>query len=144
MLIKEILAKKTQRSVITMPPGASVKEAVDAMVGHNVGCVVVASEDQTPVGILSERDVLRLYREHGDQLASIRVADVMTRDLLIGAPERAVEEVMTLMTSRRFRHLPIVDGGRLVGLVSLGDLVKNRLEQTEMEAESLKQYIYTG
>lgn len=144
MLIKEILAKKTQRSIVTIPPGTSVKDAVSAMVDHNVGCVVVATEHQTPLGILSERDVLRLYSRHGGKLEDLRVADVMTQNLMVGSPDSAVEEVMTLMTNRRFRHLPIIDDDRLVGLVSMGDLVKNRLEQTEMEAESLKQYIYTG
>lgn len=144
MLIRDILAKKMQRGIVTIPPDTSIKDAVSAMVDHNVGCVVIATEDQAPVGILSERDVLRLYRRHGGKLEDIRTADVMTRNLMVGNPESAVEEVMTLMTNRRFRHLPIIDGGRLVGLVSMGDLVKNRLEQTEMEAESLKQYIYTG
>lgn len=143
MAISEILSDKARPGVVTVAPDAPVRDAIAAMVDQNVGCVLVV-ENAAPVGILSERDVLRLYRARGGALDEVRTADVMTRDLMVGHPQSAVEEVMTLMTERRFRHLPVMDGERLVGLVSMGDLVKHRLRATEVEAEALKRYIYAG
>ncbi len=143
MPISQILADKAQPRVVTVTPETSVKAAVETMVDNHVGCVVVM-ENGAPVGILSERDVLRLYRAHGAALEKLRTAEVMTRDLMVGHPGSAVDEVMTLMTSRRFRHLPVMDGDRLVGIVSLGDLVKHQLLATEVEAEALKRYIYAS
>jgi CBS domain-containing protein len=100
------------------------------------------SEDGTGVdGILSERDIVRSLAEHGTALLSLPVEDLMTRRVITCGPEDTVEELMSLMTERRIRHLPVLDGGRLCGLVSIGDIVKNRLEEVEYEATSLRSFI---
>lgn len=141
MTIRDILNGKTEGAV-TVPPDSPLDDAIATMVQHNVGCVVVVDDLHRPIGILSERDVLRLYNRYRMDAGKLRVDEVMTRDPTIGVPDSEEREVLSIMTSQRFRHLPIVHNGRLIGLVSLGDLVKARLAETEEEARSLKEYIY--
>lgn len=141
MTIRDILNGKTE-GVVTVPPDSPLDDAIATMVQHNVGCVVVVDGLHRPIGILSERDVLRLYNRYRTDAGKLRVDEVMTRDPTVGVPDSEEREVLSIMTSQRFRHLPIVHNGRLIGLVSLGDLVKARLAETEEEARSLKEYIY--
>jgi CBS domain-containing protein len=101
----------------------------------------VLDDDGHPLGIISERDVLRECHRREGQLGQVAVREIMTRDLIIGVPDDDLDYTMGIMTTNRIRHLPIVDGGRIAGLISIGDVVKACLEETAYENRYLKEYI---
>lgn len=140
MKLAEILNRKGWGSVTT-DESTSVATAVKIMCHNRVGSVVVLSGTGTIAGIVTERDILRSFAEKGTALGEMSVRSVMSRDPVTGTPNTPVEEAMQTMTDRRFRHMPVLDEGRLIGLVSIGDLVKARLEEKATEAESLREYI---
>jgi CBS domain-containing protein len=140
VLVRDILVKKGG-DVLTVARDATVAEAVAAMCSKGVGSALVLDAAGMPAGILTERDVLRLVARHGGDLGAQKVGESMTAPVQTTTPETTVMSVMHQMTRNRFRHVPVVDGGRVVGIVSIGDVVKTRLEETELEAESLRQYI---
>jgi CBS domain-containing protein len=136
--IERVLRSKGA-DVLTIGPGATVGEAVRQMVDRNVGAVVVLDGD-TLVGVLSERDVVRRLAVDPDVL-SLTVAEVMTSPVTTCEPSSTTDELMHTMTHGRFRHVPVVDGGRLVGIVSIGDVVKRRLDELELQTEQLTGYV---
>ncbi|MEJ2207094.1 MAG: CBS domain-containing protein [Gemmatimonadota bacterium] len=138
MRICDILRRKGFE-VVTIAPDRTVLDAVQTLVEHNIGAVVVV-DGSGLAGILSERDVLRLTAQSTD-LSTLRVGDVMTSDVVIGDGSDNLREVMDVMTRNRIRHLPVVDGGNLAGLVSIGDLVNALRTAVETENRHLKQYI---
>jgi len=130
--------------VYTIGPEATLLDAVEELVRHNVGSLVVCSreaEGERPVGIVTERDVLHQCASSKGCLAPLKVADVMTTELVTASPKDAVEAVMGIMTTRRLRHLPVCVEGRLVGLVSIGDVVKAQHDRLAMENKFMKDYI---
>lgn len=127
MKIETILAAKGPKTV-TIAATASVREAVQALSSHNVGALIVVDAAGYPDGILSERDVIRCLAERDDVLAPT-VGDLMTSPVTVGTPQDDVESVLRTMTARHFRHLPVVEGRKLVGMVTLGDLVKGQLAE---------------
>jgi CBS domain-containing protein len=139
MQVRDILAAKGRR-VITIRPDATVATAVHRLALERVGALVVSEDDATIAGILSERDVVRALAEEGPDIMGTgrRVAELMTRHVTTCAPEDKVKAVMAEMTRRRFRHVPVVENGRLAGLVSIGDVVKSRLEEMELETLVLR------
>jgi len=137
--VREVLAQKGA-SIVTISPTASVLEATRKMNQHKVGSLIVMSGDRV-AGILSERDVVRHLGKDWGALAARPVSEVMTSDVVTVSRHASVGEVMERMTERRIRHLPIVDNGELVGIVSIGDVVKRKIEETEQEATALKEYI---
>lgn len=137
--LSDILDKKG-RDVVTVRPDGTVLEAMRVLVHHRIGSVVVTDGDEVQ-GILTERDILRIGAESPDALGSTPVADAMTRELVTGEDGDSVEHAMTVMTERRIRHLPIVHDGEIRGMVSIGDLVKSCLQETEEENRHLKRYI---
>jgi CBS domain-containing protein len=140
MLIVTVLRSKGD-FVATVAPTATVRELLDALAEHRIGAVIV-SADGSLDGIVSERDVVRHLRETGPALLDRPVADIMTTDVVTCREESAVEELMTTMTERRIRHVPVVDDdGAIVGIVSIGDLVKSRISQLEGERDDLVGYI---
>jgi CBS domain-containing protein len=140
MKIRDILAAKGS-SVVTVPPSASVLEAMAELVKHNIGAVVVV--DDAIRGILSERDLLRVAAADVRRLETAIVRDVMTRNIVTASPEADITAVMDLMTSRRFRHLPVVDGAdRLVGIITIGDVVNALRQSVEAENRQLHAYIH--
>ncbi len=139
MRIRDILDAKG-RAVVTVGPDVSVLEAMAVLVEHNIGSVVV-TRDSDILGILTERDVLRLGAADPGSLASLAVGDAMTVDLVVGVSEDAIEYVAGVMTANRIRHLPIVDGGNLVGVVSIGDVVNAMKQEMEIENRYLRDYI---
>lgn len=139
MTIEQILHDKGHK-VHTIGEDRSIQDAVDALVRHNIGALVVVSEER-PVGILTERDVLQLTATRPRDLDSVDVASVMTRDVITATPDADLSHGMEVMTENRVRHLPIVDDGRLVGIVSIGDLVNACLGLAEEEIDHLKSYI---
>lgn len=139
MRIRDILDVKG-REVITVEPGVSVHEAMAVLVEHNIGSVVVTRGGDI-LGILTERDVLRLGAADPDSLTGLGVGDAMTVDLVVGVSDDAIEYVAGVMTANRIRHLPIVDGGELVGVVSIGDVVNAMKQEMEVENRYLRDYI---
>ena len=143
MTLKDILNTKGG-AVYTIAPGATLLEAVQELVRNNVGSLVVCSsgaEGERPLAIVTERDVLHGCASTGGNLGPLKVADVMTAELVTASPDEPVEAVMGIMTKRRLRHLPVCVEGRLVGLVSIGDIVKTQHDRLAMENKFMKDYI---
>lgn len=143
MLVSQILKAKGD-IVFTIGPNESVQSAAALLLSRSIGALVVVEGDETVVGIVSERDVVRMIAERGAGGLNQPVASCMTRDVVFAEPTEAVDELMTRMTDRRFRHLPVCRDKALVGIVSIGDLVKAKIAASEAEAEGLKAYIAGG
>ena len=143
MQVAAILANKG-RSVVTVKTGASIPEIAQLLKSKKIGAAVVVDDSDTVIGIISERDLVHGLARHGARLLDMRVGELMTREVQTCGVELDVDEVMKVMTESRFRHLPVVDGGKLAGIVSIGDVVKHRLDELEAEASELKRYIATG
>lgn len=143
MSVQKILDQKGG-DVLLAEHGDTITKTVAAMCERGVGSAIVVGPDGLPVGILTERDVLRQFARHGENLGQQSTGELMSTPVHTTTPDASIESVMQLMTRHRFRHVPIVDGDRLVGIVSIGDVVKARLQETEAEAESLRKYITTS
>ena len=139
MNVETILQNKG-REVATIRPDDTVAAAVDALVARNIGALVASDDGETVDGIISERDLVHALAQHGSGLLALTVAEVMTRPAVTCDPSESVGELMAEMTNRRIRHLPVVRSGRLCGIVSIGDVVKNRLDEIEYEAKSLRSF----
>ncbi|TVP48751.1 MAG: CBS domain-containing protein [Gemmatimonadales bacterium] len=142
MLIRDVVAHKGS-SVVTVEPAITVLEAARVLVQNGIGSAVVV-EGQSVVGILTERDVLRLAADDPARLATMQVSECMNSELEVGALTESVNHAMSVMTMRRIRHLPIMDEGRLAGLVSIGDLVNANLTELTDENEWLRDYVQGG
>jgi CBS domain-containing protein len=140
MNVETILRNKGNR-VATIRPDATVAAAVDLLKRERIGAVVVSEDGERVDGILSERDIVIALAEHGEDLLSRPVDQIMTRTVITCDPGDSVGKLMAEMTNRRIRHFPVVADGRLCGIVSIGDLVKNRLDEVEFEANSLRSFI---
>lgn len=140
MNVNDILKDKG-REVATVAPDATVTDAVGLLRRRGIGALVVSADGNRLDGILSERDIVHALAARGTAVLGIRVAELMTRRVVTCTPNDTIAELMGEMTRRRIRHLPVVDHGRLAGLVSIGDVVKNRLEEMEFETTSLRQFI---
>lgn len=127
--------------VATIRPEATIAEAVDMLRHERIGAVVVSQDGESVDGILSERDIVIALADCGTDLLLRCVDDIMTRDVVTCEPDDTVGELMAEMTSRRIRHFPVVTDGRLCGIVSIGDLVKSRIDEVEFEASSLRSFI---
>jgi CBS domain-containing protein len=127
-------------SVATVDPSASVAELVASLAEHNVGALPVIEAERL-VGIVSERDVVRRLHLGGAGLLQLRVSDIMSTSVTTCGPTDKIEDLARIMTERRFRHMPVVEDGALVGIVSIGDLVKARIDLLESEREQLQSYI---
>lgn len=142
MRIAEILRIKSG-DVVTIAPDGRVAEAVAVLNMRRIGAAVV-TEGKALLGVFSERDVMRALGEHGADALGLPVRQVMTSPVITVGPDDSVVGALGLMTRRRIRHLPVVDGDQLAGIVSIGDLVKARIEEAEREALALKDYIVSG
>jgi CBS domain-containing protein len=140
MNVETILGTKG-RAVATIRPKDTVGAAVEALVSGNIGALVASEDGEHVDGIISERDIVHALARHGTALLALTVAEVMTRSVVTCDPTESVAELMAEMTNRRIRHLPVVRDGRLCGIVSIGDVVKNRLDEIEYEARSLRSFI---
>ncbi|WP_020657807.1 CBS domain-containing protein [Amycolatopsis benzoatilytica] len=143
MRIADVLQRKGA-AVATVSPGTTVTELLAGLARHNVGAMVVVGPDGGIAGIVSERDVVRRLHDHGPAILAGPVADIMTTLVASCAPGDPVDQLSGLMTERRIRHVPVLDDGRLVGIVSIGDVVKIRMEQLEQSQEQLEAYISQG
>ncbi|MBP2292497.1 CBS domain-containing protein [Azospirillum rugosum] len=140
MHIAAVLKRKGS-AIIAARPDDPVSAVARTLAQHRIGAVLVMGDDGVPVGILSERDIVRAVAADGAQALDRPTADLMTRDLVTGRPSDTVSRIMAVMTERRIRHLPIMENDQLVGLVSIGDVVKARLDDAELEVESLRGYV---
>jgi CBS domain-containing protein len=142
--LQDILSLKGT-AVYTTPPEATLAEVVQRMVHHKVGAMLVCRQDPASgeqlVGIVTERDLLRLFAAGRCELAKIQVAEVMTTRLITASPNDLVVDLMGVMTTRRIRHVPVLSEGRLVGLVSIGDLMKAQHEHLAVENRFMRNYI---
>jgi CBS domain-containing protein len=143
MNIGSLLAKKGV-TVITARPEATIREALGLLADHNIGAIVVKGDGERPVGVMSERDVVRALARDEKVLAQ-PISTIMTREVVVGSPQDDLLTVGHTMTERRIRHLPVMEGGKLVGIVSIGDVVKAQRDEFQGEAETLQvQLLGTG
>jgi CBS domain-containing protein len=140
MDVNTILRNKG-RSVATIDSAATIERAVALLRARGIGALVVSDDGKSVDGIISERDIVDALALHGGGLLSLRVSEVMTTPVITCSPEDSVADLMAEMTNRRIRHFPVVRNGRLCGIVSIGDLVKSRLDEIEYEANSMRSFI---
>lgn len=140
MKLKDILRTKGPE-VVSVGVTALVIDAVRAMVDARVGSALVLDADGRVAGIVTERDVLKATARHAADVCALRVDAVMTRDVLVAVPDDTVDYVLSLMTERRMRHVPVIENGKVVGLVSIGDAVRAKGQLAEVEARHLQDYI---
>ena len=140
MTIAAILKQKGS-SVAQVAPTTTIAEVAKLLREKRIGAVLVLDSADQLLGIVSERDIVSCLAERGAQVLEMTAAQLMTRDLHTATPKTSVPEAMAQMTERRVRHLPVLDDGRLVGIVSIGDIVKARIDQQAQEVDSLKAYV---
>ena len=143
MTVKAILSRKGN-DVVTAEPNATLAEAVRILSARRIGAIVVTGADRRIIGILSERDVVRVLGEKGPSALDAPISEVMTRKVTTCSMRDTVAELMERMTEGKFRHVPVVDDGRLAGIVSIGDVVKWRVHEIEDESAALRDYIQTA
>ncbi len=140
MKISDVMRSKGS-AVVTVSPRESVRTLLDLLAQHNIGAVVVSSDGREVTGIVSERDVVRRLQAHGSDALALPVADIMTTEVYTCQPDDDLAETAGSMTEHRIRHLPVLVDGHLVGIVSIGDIVKNRIDQLQAERDHLEGYI---
>jgi CBS domain-containing protein len=140
MKVRDLLQAKGT-AVMTIHPEETLYDALAALVHHRIGSLVVIDDAGKVAGIITERDLLRESVTHSEQIKDIKIREVMTTHLIIGVPDDDIGYIMGIMTQNRIRHLPIMQGQHLEGLISIGDVVKAQLEETEFENRYLKEYI---
>ena len=143
MTVKTILGHKS-RDVVTIQPTATLAEAAGLLAERRIGAILVLGIEGRVAGILSERDIVRALAERGGAVLGERVDHVMTRKVFTCSENDTVAQVMEQMTAGKFRHVPVTEEGRLVGIISIGDVVKHRLHEIESESEALREYILTA
>jgi CBS domain-containing protein len=143
MNVETILRNKGNR-VTTIRSDASIADAVQILRQYGIGALVVSDDGERVDGILSERDIVAALADDGALLLARPVAELMTRAVLTCSLQDTVAELMSEMTNRRIRHFPVVEDGKLCGMISIGDVVKNRLDEIEFEASSLRSFIAGG
>jgi len=143
MTVKAILSRKGG-DIVTIAPTASLSAAVKLLAERRIGALVVTGPDNRVAGILSERDIVRTLAERGPAALDDNVGAVMTRKVTTCTEADTIVFIMERMTAGKFRHLPVVDQGKLVGVISIGDVVKYRIEEVEHDADALREYIATA
>jgi len=123
---------------------ASVTRAVESLSDFGIGAVVISDDGETIAGILSERDIVRAIHRSGKGILGQAVREIMTNEVVTCTSQDQVDQLMSVMTANRFRHMPVVNDGKLAGIVSIGDVVASRVSQLELETEALEQYIHHG
>ena len=138
MLVSQILKTKADDSVTTVKPGTRISQAAAMLSEKRIGTLVVSADGKTPDGILSERDIVRTLGRAGGGCLDDTVEALMTRDLITCAKDETADDILAKMTQGRFRHMPVLQDGVLIGLISLGDVVKARLMELSMEKDALE------
>ena len=143
MRISDVLRGKGS-NVVTVEPGTDVRTLLSVLAEHGIGAVVVSSDGRSIEGIVSERDIVRALAERGAAVLSEQVSEIMTGEVQTCTPDAHIDELMRTMTQGRFRHVPVVADDELIGIVSIGDVVKRRVDELESERDSLSRYITSG
>jgi CBS domain-containing protein len=143
MRIGDVLGAKPSQEVVTIAPDAGVRDLVAALAEHNVGALIVSTDGTTVEGIVSERDVVR-HLHHDGTVINNTVRAIMTTDVETCEKDVLLDDLMKVMTDRRIRHVPVVDGDTLIGIVSIGDVVKHRIDQLQFERDQLDSYVHQG
>lgn len=138
------ILKLKGRSVVTIASEVSLLDVAKLLREKSIGCIVIEGDDGKVAGIVSERDIVRAIAQSGAKVLKEPVANYMTRAVVTAREADTIDRLMSEMTAHHFRHMPIVERGRLVGLVSIGDVVKMRIAEAEMEAAAMREYITTG
>jgi CBS domain-containing protein len=141
MRIGDVLGAKPSQEVVTIAPVAGVRDLIAALAEHNVGALIVSTDGSTVEGIVSERDVVR-HLHHDGTVINNTVGAIMTTEVETCETDVPLDELMKIMTDRRIRHVPVVDDGVLVGIVSIGDVVKHRIDQLQFERDQLDNYVH--
>ena len=143
MIVKNILQNKIRGAgVVSVDPDVTITAAATMLAQHRIGALIVLGADGAIIGILSERDIIRGLAESTDACLALKVRDLMTSQVLTCREQDTIDSVMTTMTNRRFRHLPVLDNfGTLVGMVTIGDVVKSSLDSAHQDVESMRQYV---
>ena len=141
MKIGDVLGAKPSKDVVTISPDAGVRDLVAMLAAHNVGALIVSGDGATVDGIVSERDVVR-HLHHDGTVVNNTVGAIMTSEVETCGSDTLLDDLMKMMTDRRIRHVPVVDDGRLVGIVSIGDVVKHRIDQLQFERDQLDSYVH--
>lgn len=141
MRIADVLQSKSLKDVVTIRPDAGVRELLATLSEHNIGAVVVSADGSSLDGIVSERDVVRTLHKDGTVINNV-VSSIMTTSVRTCSPEDELDEVLQVMTEGRFRHIPAATDGQVVGIVSIGDLVKHKIDQLEFERDQLDSYVH--
>lgn len=140
MKLAELLKNKGQ-NLVTVSGSITVLDAIKVMTDKKVGSLLIKADDDCLQGIITERDILRFCASQAERLEDTQVDQVMTKNILVVTPERSLDDAMSIMTEHRFRHLPIIENGKPVGIISIGDLVKARLKDVSVEVKYLRDYI---
>jgi CBS domain-containing protein len=143
MTVSTILTGKG-REVVSVEPSASLADAVRLLAGKRIGAAIILGADRRIAGIISERDIVRVLAERGAGALDEQVSQTMTRKVETCNESETVSSLMERMTSGKFRHMPVVDRGRVIGIVSIGDIVKHRLHEMERESAAMRDYIMTA
>jgi CBS domain-containing protein len=143
MYVRDILSTKGGR-VTTIKPDSKILATSKLLSQHRIGAVLVTDAADKIVGIISERDIVRGLAGHGGAVAELTVTDLMTRDVRSCTLGDTISEIMVIMTTHRIRHLPVLEDGKLAGIVSIGDVVKYRLDEAKLEVESMRDYVLAG
>ena len=141
MLVTQILASKVKSGVFTIKPTAKVAEATMMLSEQRVGALIVSEIGDLPDGVLSERDIVREIGQNGANILDDTVSSIMSAKVISCSPDNTTDEVLRLMTSGRFRHMPVVENDRMIGLISIGDVVKARLDELNLERDALENMI---
>ena len=140
MHVADILKVKGT-DVVTIVPDETVAATARLLNAKRIGAILVCDANGKVVGVISERDIIRGIAVNGERALEMQVRDLMTREVIACKPTDTIAEVMKMMTMRRFRHMPVIEDGELKGIISIGDVVKNRIEETEMETRVLRDYV---
>lgn len=143
MIIGQILKSKA-RGVMTARPDDSIQEITSRLAHRKIGAIVIVGDNGNVAGIISERDIIRMLAEHGARALALTAADGMTREVISCSRTSTLDEIMEMMTNGRFRHLPVLEDGALVGIISIGDVVKHHTAEVELEVTAMRGYLATG
>jgi len=140
MTLKDLIEQK-ETTLISVRASVSAIEGIKTMCSHKVGSLLVYADDGELLGIATERDILRFCADRSEKLGGASIVDVISRELMVASPDCSIDDAMSMMTEHRFRHLPVIEGGVPIGMISIGDLVKAKLKDVSVEVKYLQDYI---
>ena len=141
MLVTQMLKQKKAHRIVTIGPETVVAEAAKILKEEHIGALMVTGDDGALTGIISERDIVRAIPEYGKEFLDLAVGRLMTHSVVTCGPEGRVHQIMKIMTAKHFRHMPVLEDGKLIGMISIGDVVKSRVDELEDEEAHMRNFI---